>query len=775
MHNATVGSHIRRNTPVQYFLPIALLGLLGLNACQTSKPLAEVKAQELETRKPFTGQAQTIPGILEAETFDEGADGVTFHKKTSLPGNNSRNAGVTTYADATGQLAIAELEAGDWFEYSLEVAHAGVYDLNYRVKAPTKSIVKLSLDGTPIGSATNTDIDGAFVIPYLGSTNWLEVKQNAVILPAGKHVLRLSFDVALFALDSLEFQEIGTPTVNSIELNPAGPIPLLVNQKILIEAFLTGSGEFDRSLTWTSNPNTATLRPQDGKLEFSSAVAGDFTLTAQTNAQGSDPAKTDTVQIKVTLPTSNSPFEVGKWSSVINWDHAAIHAVLMPNGKVLMWGASGDNISNIPSFLWDPNSKQSSKIQTPANLFCAGHSLLPDGRLLAVGGNIEPPKGITDTTLFDANTSSWTSGPKMRKGRWYPSSLVLGSGEVLLANGYDESGIDNPIPELWQTNPNGPSGAGSSSAGTIHALTGASHRSWFYPMLAQAPDGRVLKAGPEAEMAYLNTSGNGGWTEVNNNNRIQRSYGNSVVFKPGKILQIGGSDGTSAPTNDASIVDLASANISKSGPMGIGRRQHNSTLLANGEIIITGGTSGGKFNDVPNSVLFPEIWNETRGTFKKLAAMQISRVYHSVALLLPDATILSAGGGGACEPATIVRCAHTDAEIFSPPYLFEPDGTPATRPTITSAPTGIAYAQDINIATDSTDIARVTLVKLSSVTHSQNFDQRFLDLSESLRKTGNNLTVTAPSSNISAPPGYYLLFVLNASGVPSIGKILKLN
>jgi hypothetical protein len=143
--------------------------------------------------------------------------------------------------------------------------------------------------------------------------------------------------------------------------------------------------------------------------------------------------------------------------------------------------------------------------------------------------------------------------------------------------------------------------------------------------------------------------------------------------------------------------------------------------------------------------------------------------------LLPDATILSAGGGGACEPVTITKCSHPDAEIFSPPYLFNPDGTPAARPAITAFPSSIAYGTDFNISTNSADIARVTLVKLSSVTHSTNFDQRFLDLTGSLRKAGGNLTVTAPTSNISAPPGFYLLFVLNSSGAPSVAKILKLN
>ena len=77
------------------------------------------------------------------------------------------------------------------------------------------------------------------------------------------------------------------------------------------------------------------------------------------------------------------------------------------------------------------------------------------------------------------------------------------------------------------------------------------------------------------------------------------------------------------------------------------------------------------------------------------------------------------------------------------------------------------------ITLGSNDIARMTLIKLSSVTHSTNFDQRFLNLS--FTKNGTSLTVTAPASGNVAPPGYYMLFALNAAGVPSVSKMVKLN
>jgi hypothetical protein len=746
-------------------LPIAVIGLIGFNACQlpTTKP-------PTETRKPFGGQAQVIPGTIEAEAFDEGTGIQTFNKTKPVTGDaTSRNAGVMADPDATGQKALSAIDKDDWFEYSLDIARAGQYDLKYHVKAPTKSGVQLSLDGQPIGTA-----DGTFVIPYLGSTAWATIKQNSVTLPAGKHILRVAFTETLFAFDSLEFTEVGTAAVNSIKINPPGPITLQVNDKILLEAVLDGSGSFDQAVTWSVSPKpaTATLNLQGGKSEFSSTAIGDFTV----KAVSSNPTKFAEVKLKVTELGSTDAAAIGKWSALLDWkgrsdQHVITHAALMPNGKVISWGASGDNVIKIPSFVWDTNNPDLNQIQTkiitPANLFCAGHSLLPDGRLLVTGGNIVPPKGINDTTLFDSTPGTWASGPKMNKGRWYPSTLELGSGDVLIANGRDEKGFENAIPDVWQT-----------TSSTLRSLTSASRESAYFPMLIQASNGRVLKAGPEPKWASLDTNGTGGWTDVVATGKaFDRQYGNSVVFKPGKILQIGGSDGTNPPTNDASIVDVDTATITKSGAMSIGRRQHNSTILPNGEVLVTGGTSGGGFNDVSKSVLYPEIWNEARGTFKRLAAMQVSRVYHSTALLLPDATILSAGGGGACEPdgAYPTGCSHDNAEIFYPPYLFKTDGSGAfaTRPAISTFPSSIAYGAGFNITIDSADVARVTLVKLSSVTHSQNFDQRFLELTKTV--TGTSVSVTAPTSNISAPPGYYLLFVLNSNGVPSIGKILKLN
>jgi hypothetical protein len=205
--------------------------------------------------------------------------------------------------------------------------------------------------------------------------------------------------------------------------------------------------------------------------------------------------------------------------------------------------------------------------------------------------------------------------------------------------------------------------------------------------------------------------------------------------------------------------------------MAFGRRQHNLTVLADGTVLATGGNSSGAgLVDLNAGVYAAEQWNPASGQWRTLAAESITRQYHSTALLLPDGRVLSSGGGicGTCDQ---VGYLGKNAQIFSPPYLFQADGTLAPRPTIDSAPVATSYGAAMEIATANPgSIQKVALVRLGAVTHSNNMEQRYIPLS--FTAGAASLTASAPANANIAPPGFYMLFIIDANGVPSAARMV---
>ena len=448
----------------------------------------------------------------------------------------------------------------------------------------------------------------------------------------------------------------------------------------------------------------------------------------------------------------------GQWAAPIAWPAVAINAVLLPNGKILTYGRN----LHVPT-LWSPSTPATfTDLVRPADFFCSGHALMRDGRLLVTGGHSGRDNfGIKVAYIFDYRTNGWTRAPDMRNGRWYPTATTLPTGQVLTISGGDTAGVLNLIPEVYQPGTN-----------TWRALPAASRPIPYYPMMFVAPNGRVFYAGPEQTTAYLNTSNKGSWTAGPTSNCCFRDYGSAVMYDAGKILVVGGGN---TPTNTAERIDLTTGGAwSYVGAMAVARRQHNATLLADGKVLVTGGSNAVGFNPAPTSsaVLTAELWDPANpSVWKPLASMTHNRLYHSEAVLLPDARVLSVGSG---QPAATGQTDDFTAEIFSPPYLFKSDGTPAARPVISSAPTAVKYGQPFTVKTTSaSSIAKVTWIRLSAVTHSFNQSQRMNVLS--FTKGTGQLTVTAPANFNLAPQGHYMLFIVNSTGVPSVAKIVKIN
>jgi len=145
-----------------------------------------------------------------------------------------------------------------------------------------------------------------------------------------------------------------------------------------------------------------------------------------------------------------------------------------------------------------------------------------------------------------------------------------------------------------------------------------------------------------------------------------------------------------------------------------------------------------------------------------MAAQAVQRTYHSTAVLLPDGRVLSSGSDD-------LGSMQQTYEIFSPPYMFA-----SARPVITSAPASLTYGAQFNIVTpDAASIARVALVRPGATTHADDFDQRYVALKFGIRS--GQLTTTAPPSGNYAPPGNYMLVIVNSRGIPSVMPFLSLS
>jgi len=198
--------------------------------------------------------------------------------------------------------------------------------------------------------------------------------------------------------------------------------------------------------------------------------------------------------------------------------------------------------------------------------------------------------------------------------------------------------------------------------------------------------------------------------------------------------------------------------------MAFPRSHHNLTILPDGTVLVVGGGRNTDGMDQAQAVYEAELWSPETETWSTMARMQVPRLYHSTALLLPDGRVLVAGGGRFQDP----QLDQLRAEIYSPPYLFG-----GARPTITLAPGRAAYGSTFVVTTpDASDITRVSLVRLGAVTHSFDQDQRFLNLG--FQPGDGSLTIDAPANANLAPPGYYMLFVVNSAGVPSVAAFVRL-
>jgi hypothetical protein len=524
----------------------------------------------------------------------------------------------------------------------------------------------------------------------------------------------------------------------------------------------------------------------------------------------------------------------GRWTDQFEIPVFAINSIVLPTGKVL-WFAypynpdRGDrtqsNYAN--AWLWDPSKGTGSDsfeqvdppidpaTGKPVNIWCAGNSLLADGQVLVTGGNLKylvqgqnSYEGLDHVYTFDPFSETWTRQPNMNHGRWYPSQLLLPDGRTFIMGGLDESGAANKNEDLELFNPP-TQGGGLGSMGFLGPEAvlddpGMPQRGDYYPHLFWMPNGRGLVAGPFTNDSWWfdvpanpATFGTSSWTDVPNFNN-SRAWGTAVLVPGGpdgshQVVQLGGSEapitGDDPATNTADVFDEVASRWTRHDTgdtfaLNQARSHANTVLLPDATMVTVGGglgsTSGASDSGAPGqwAANTPqkriELWDPATRKWRLGPPQREFRTYHSTAVLLPDARVVSAGDDYNGSTGTPADFTHDSAEIYEPPYLFDGD-SPAPRPDLVSAPQSIQPGQRFDIGTDPAKpaAAKAVLMAPGATTHAVDMNQRYVPLEVTGASLGR-LSVKAPPSVNVAPPGYYMLFVLDAGGTPSCAAFVRL-
>jgi galactose oxidase len=520
---------------------------------------------------------------------------------------------------------------------------------------------------------------------------------------------------------------------------------------------------------------------------YSPASARFVRLTALTESGNRGPwTSAAEINIHGPAPTAASG---GAWGAPIGFPIVPVSAVLLPNNKLLTFSAldtmaftlTRDAITKVA--VLDLNTGKVTEplnINTHHQMFCEGLALLADGRVLINGGSND-----SATTIYNPATNTWSVGPLMNIPRAYNASTLVSTGQVLTLGGswYDSAGNKNG--ELFT--PSGATGSWRKLPGVLatNILTAdpagvyrADNHAWLFAQ----PGGMVFHAGPSKQTNWIATAGNGSITSAGNRgDSADAMNGNAIMYDAGKILTVGGA---SAYQDYGSVVNVQATNrghtidisggpnspvaFARTSDMAYARSLSNSVVLPDGKVLVVGGQQHPQAFTDTGAVLSPELWDPATGNFTVMAPETIPRTYHSVAILLPDGRVFS-GGGGLCNNCTTN---HPDGQIYSPPYLFNPDGTPRIRPVITAAPASTTTGSAITVTTNSAT-PRFALVRTSAGTHGVNNDQRRVPLTPTTAN-GTTYTLQLPGDKGVLLPGNYMLFALDANGTPGVARIMNI-
>ncbi len=495
---------------------------------------------------------------------------------------------------------------------------------------------------------------------------------------------------------------------------------------------------------------------------------------------------------------AQNPSQDGQWSDPIGFGLVPVAVANLPDGRLITWSSQfrdtytgtgdGATFTEIfdPFMGTDGQALGEFTSNTDHDMFCPGINNLVDGRILSAGGT-----SSTKTSIYDPTTGLWSVASEMNIPRGYQGNVTLADGSVFTVGGSWSDG-DSPLTnggkdaELWTPETGwtllpGITGediyTGNDLAVELGGLYRVDNHVWLWP----APNGRLFHAGPSEMMHWIDIDDGGSINEAGlRGDDTYSMKGTTVMFDIGRILKVGGaesygsSDPAFVPAKDNSyVIDINNGNNVTVTPtannLQFSRTMHNSTVLPNGQVLVTGGLDRAEVFSDTGARLTAELYDPSTNSWTNVAGMVTPRTYHSVAILMIDGRVF-VGGGGLCDGSNPDECYnHFDAEIYSPSYLFNPDGTLAARPTI-SAPDTADYNTSIPV-TGSSNIQEFSLIRFSAATHSTNNEQRRIPVS--FTGGAGSYSISIPDRNL-LPPGYYMLFAIDDNGVPSIAEAIQI-
>jgi YVTN family beta-propeller protein len=488
-------------------------------------------------------------------------------------------------------------------------------------------------------------------------------------------------------------------------------------------------------------------------------------------------------------PPSFPPQVGGEWGPVLVFPHVPVSIANLPDGRVLTFSSNepnsfpgSQNDEYTHASVWDPVTGNIKDVPHPNHdMFCAALVMLESGEPLVMGGRNQGDSPWT--SYFDFRTDEWIQIEDMNRGRWYPTAVYLGTGEVFIAAGVG-GGVN---PEIWSPDTGWKLLTGIDLSSTILQF-GTRDGSGSWPLLQLTKDGTVFHHGANDRMNDIDPFGGAGSLGTiqdlgPHNRNWYPDEGVSVLYDEGRILVAGGSTSTSNNTSvrSAFTIDITETQqpgpvLAATGNMVYPRQFQNEVVLPTGDVLVVGGnTSGLKFTD-EFAIKNAEAWDPITGQWTLWNAQDQARTYHSTAVLLTDGRVFSAGGGldgdSCANPEGPGECQddHWNAEVFSPPYLFDSNGQPALRPEIENAPDVVRVGRTFDVKA-TPGLTGFSMVRMSANTHTMNTDQRLLRPSVTETSPGN-YSLTVHSNLHVLVPGYWMLFGLEGD-TPSVSHVIQ--